>query len=787
MNALDRKLLRDLLLMKGQVLAIAAVVACGIAVLVLTLNTLASLVAMKDTYYERYRFADIFANLKRAPNSLIPRIEEVPGVARVQTRVVLDVTIDVEDLAEPATGRLISMPDFGEPALNAVHLRQGRMIDPQRRGEVLVSEVFADAHAMEPGDSVVAIINGRRQELEIVGIALSPEYVFQIRPGDFLPDNKRFGVFWMSYRHLASAYNMEGGFNDIALSLMPDAEPKEVMRRLDDIIAPFGGLGSYDRDQQISYRFLADDIAGLQGMGLIVPTIFLAVAAFLLNVVMTRIIATQREEIAALKAFGYRHLEVGLHYLKMVMLIVVIGTVGGIVAGIPLGRGMTGMYTEFYKFPVYIYKADTSIVAMAALISLGAGIVGAFGAVQRAVSLPPAEAMRPEPPAKYKPTLLERLGLAAFLSQTARMVLRQLERRPMKAALSILGIAMAAAILVMGSFSADAFDYMIDFQFKTVQRQDMSVNFIEPLSSEGVYELKHMPGVMRVEAVRNVPVRIHSGHHSRRLGITGLSPGAELFRLIDANRQQHDPPPEGIMITDKLGRLLDIEIGDELFVEVLQGSRPSGSLPVAGIIQEYSGLAAYMDIRALNCFAHEGRNITGAYLQVDALHTNDLYQTLKSTPVVAGVTLRTAGITSFMETVAESMMMMRMFNIVFAGIIAIGIVYNTARISLSERSRELGTLRVMGFTRAEVSAILLGELAVLTVVAIPVGLLIGYGFVAMIAQSLDTELYTIPLIVYPRTYAMAAITVLVSAVISGLIVRRKIDHFDLVEVLKTKE
>lgn len=522
-------------------------------------------------------------------------------------------------------------------------------------------------------------------------------------------------------------------------------------------------------------------------MGTITPAIFLGIAAFLLNVVLTRMIATQREQIAALKAFGYTHWEVGIHYLKLVSLIVIFGTALGIAVGVRLGQGMTNMYTQFYRFPLFLYRWDVDVMALAFLIAAGSGFLGTLTALHRAVKLPPAEAMRPEPPAAFRATLLERLGLQRLLTQTARMILRQLERKPLKAALSCIGVAMAAAILVVGNFSGDAFGHMIDFQFSVTQRQDMSVAFVEPRDSRALREVERLPGVIRAEAFRSVPARLRAGHHFRRLGITGIPAGADLQRLMDADSKEFQLPPEGIVLSDKLARILEVKPGDIVRAEMLEGTRTTADLTVAGVIQEYSSLSAYMDIEALNRFAHEGPNISGAHLLVDSSQTNRLYQTIKATPGMAGVTLKDAAVRSFMDTIAESMLQMKAFNVMFACVIAFGIVYNTARISLSERSRELATLRVVGFTRAEISAILLGELAVITLIAIPLGLLIGYGLAASMVQALDTELYRIPLIVYRSTYAMAATIVMASAIVSGLIVRRRLDHLDLIAVLKTKE
>ncbi|RPI89117.1 MAG: ABC transporter permease, partial [Planctomycetaceae bacterium] len=507
LRAIDRKLVRDIWHMKGQMTAIISVIACGVGTFVMSLTALEALRTTQSAYYDRYRFADVFANLKRAPNTLIPRIAEIPGVAHVQTRVVRDVILDVPDLPEPAVGRLISIPEIERVDLNSLHLCSGRYIEPGRDDEVLVTDGFAEAHGYYPGDRVTAIINGRRKQLRIVGTVLSPEYIYTIRLGSLVPDDKRFGIMWMGQRALAAAFDMEGAFNDIAIGLMHGADEQDVIDRLDKLIEPYGGLGSHGRKDQISHRFLSDEIKQLERMGSIVPSLFLSVAAFLLNVVLSRIIALQRDQIAALKAFGYSNLEVGAHYLKLVMVVVVLGVAAGCVVGSLLGRHMTGMYAKFYKFPILLFALPAKVIVMSFLVSLVAAAVGTLGVIRKAVRLPPAEAMRPEPPTSYRPTILERLGFASWFSQPARMILRHIERRPVKSFFSMFGIAMAIAIQLLGRFPADSLGHLLDVQFHVSERQDLRISLYESASWQGVHELQHLPGVLHVEPRKMVLVR----------------------------------------------------------------------------------------------------------------------------------------------------------------------------------------------------------------------------------------------------------------------------------------
>ena len=787
MRPLDRKLLRDLWNLKGQALAISLVIGAGVAMFIMYLSTFASLRLTQQTYYDRYRFAQVFAPLVRAPLTLVPRIEEIAGVARVQARVVVDVTLDVPGLTEPATGRLIGIPIPHEPMLNDVFLRRGRFPTLGQSDEVLVSEAFALSRSLGPGDRIGAIINGRRRELLIVGVALSPEYVYSIRPGELIPDDSRFGVFWMHGRGLAAAFDMEGGFNSLSLTLLPGAREADVIATVDRLLASYGGLGAIARAHQTSHWYLDNELSQLQGVGLILPIVFLTVAAFLLNVVLTRIVGVQREQIAALKALGYTNGELAWHYIKLSLVVGAAGAVFGMFFGAWLGSGMTSMYNAFFRFPTLSYRLPPGVVAGGVAVSFVAAALGALNAVRRVAALPPAEAMRPEPPARYRRSWLERAGLEHLLSAPVRMILRNVGRQPVRATTSVMGIAAAVSMLVLGTFFLDSIDLLMDLQFNVLQRQDATVMFVEPVSPRALHEVRRLPGVLYAEPMRAVPARLRSAQRSRIVSITGLVAAAELNRVVDVKSGPVRLPDDGLVLSLKLAEVLGAGVGDVITIEVLDGRRPVRDVPVTGIVEEYMGTSAYMEIDAVRRMVREGETLTGAFLKIDENASSSLYRRLKDTPAVAGVSLKGTAIESFEKTLKDTFYVMIFFNLMFSGVIAGGVVYNAARVSLSERSRELASLRVLGFTRGEISAILLGELAVVTLMAIPIGLTMGYLFAGLLVAAFNTELYRFPLVVSTRTFAYAATAVMVAATLSGLAVRRQLDHLDLVAVLKTRE
>jgi putative ABC transport system permease protein len=787
MKAIDIKLWRELWDMRMQTLAIAMVIIGGVSIFIMSLSTLDSLYETRESYYRNHHFAQVFTSLKRAPLSLVQRIEAIPGVNKVETRVVAYVNLDVTGFDDPVSGHLLSLPDNSRGLLNQIYLREGRLLEPGRDNEVILSEEFARAHNLQPGDKLRATINGRRKTLTVVGHALSPEYIYQIAPGAMFPDYQRYGVLWMARKPLATAYDMDGAFNNVTLTLSKGSNEQDVIDRLDELLKPYGGIGAYARKDQLSNRFLSEELKQQETIATIFPIIFFGVAAFLLNVVTSRLISLQREQIAALKAFGYSNFTVGLHYTKLVLMITSIGIIGGIAAGIWMGKGMSNIYMTFYSLPFMIYVLKPQVIIAAVVISMGVSILGTLYAVRSAARLPPAQAMRPETPAIYHATVLERLGLQRWFSQPSRMILRHIERRPLKSLLTMLGISMACGTMMVGGFQEGAINHMVEVQFGMSQRSDLTAIYTEPTSQRSLYSLLSLRGVEHAEGFRAVPAKLQFEHRFYRTSVQGIQSDGELMRLLDTELKVIDLPPQGIILTDFLAELLHIQVGDILTIEVLEGNRPTVQVPVVGTAKEYLGVNGYMQREALNSLLKEGNAISGAWLKVDKRFQSEVYTELKEMPRIAGVVEQKSAIQSFYETMDETILFFTFITTLLGGSIAFGVIYNSMRIALSERNRELASLRVLGFERNEVAYILLGELGVLTLAAIPLGLLIGYGLCAYMAFQFDSDLYRIPLVLGMNVYAFAAMVVIVSSIISAIMIWRNLAHLDMVAVLKTKE
>ncbi|MFO1328402.1 MAG: ABC transporter permease [Rubrivivax sp.] len=793
MRALHRKLLRDLRLMWSQALTIALVVASGIGGFLTTLSAVDSLALARDRFYAESRFADLFAALERAPLALQATLQALPGVADVQTTVEAVVRISLPGSTDPVVGQLIGIDRHHPPRLNRLVLRSGQAEDAsgspgraQADGALpaWVSETFATTRGLQRGDRLGALVNGRARTLVVAGVALSPEYVFAGLWG--MPDQRGFGVFWVDHEALAAAYDMEGAFNHVAVRLAPGADARATLAAVQAVLARHGAREVHARDQQASHAMLDNEIKEQRVLGTLLPAIFLGVAAFLLNVVVSRLVATQREQIAALKALGYADRAIALHYLQLVLAIVALGVVLGIALGKQLGLMLTALYGEFFRFPVFEHRLAPDLVLTGVGLTAATAVAGTLNAILATVRLAPAEAMRPPAPGHYRRTLLERLGVQ-HVATSLRMILRQMERRPWRSLLAIAGVAASVAIVILGNFFRDAIDHIVDSQFNRAMRNDVAVWTFQPLAERGRLELLRLPGVKAAESTRFVLVNLVNGHRRERAQIRGYATAADLYRVVDLHNQVLPLTGDGVFMTDRLARKLGLKAGDRVSAEVLEGRERTVELSIERLLPEMMGLNVYMRREALNRVLGEGDIANGFVLALDAGAEDGLLEATRTMPGVAGAFSKASMLRNMQEVTARNIRIMSTVLTAFAAVIAVGVVYNNARIALAERAWELASLRVLGFTRAEVSALLLGEMAIAIALALPLGMLLGWGLVHVLSQAMASDQVEFPVVVLPRTYAWAAICVVAAGVGSALVVRRRIDRLDLVAALKTRE
>ena len=786
-SPLTHKLLRDLWRMKGQAMAIGMVIAVGVGMLVMMQGLVTSLNDTRATYYERYRLAEVFAPVTRAPDRLATRLAAIEGVSAIEPRVVGAALIDVADFDLPVQAQAVSLPDLRAPRLNDVFLTDGRMIDSDHSDEILLLEAFANAHALKTGDRINATMNGARRSFQIVGLAQSPEFLYTTAPGELIPDDARFGVIWMSRSALAAAYDMDGAFNEALLSLSRGANEAAVLDAVDRILDPYGGTGAYPLADQASNQLVSEEISGLEAAAVGVPPIFLAVAAFLLYIVINRMVQSEREEIGLMKAFGYTNGEVGAHYFKLVMAIAAGGALAGCLIGIAGGRALIQVYVAYFKFPFLVFGLDPASFVTGVGVSILAASAGGLFVLRSVFALTPAAAMRAPTPADYSRTGAIGQRINRFLDQPSRMVLRRITRQPGRMAGAMIGVACGMALSVAMITIYAGFDRTIDLTFNVIDRSDVSVSFTHAASEATILELRRMEGVTLVEPVRHVPAVLRNGLATHRGVVSGLAPDPHLSRALDSDLRPIALDGTGIVLSTALATKLDIEAGDILTVEVREGRQPILQIPVTAVAESLLGAPSYMDLTALNRALREPNRVSGAYLSIDEAQASDIYTALQDMPSVAGVSLKSQAEVAFQTLMNTGAGAIRYVMGAIAFVITFGIVYNAARIAYAERSRDLASLRVIGFTKSEAAFVLLGELAIVTLIALPIGSILGYYLSFGIAAGFSTELYQIPAIFDPASYGFAAMVVIGAAIASGWLVKRDIDRAELVSALKTRE
>jgi putative ABC transport system permease protein len=786
-SALDIKLLRDLVRLWAQALAIALVIAGGVATLILAVGSYRSLDETRTAYYERYRFADVFAVVARAPKTVVEQVLQIPGVAAAEARIAKLALLDIPNYLEPATAQIISLPDVSDPQLNRLYMRLGRTPEPGRSDEIVVNDTFAKAHGFGIDSRFSAILNGRKRDLVIVGTALSPEFIYTVGPGDIMPDDRRFAIIWMSEKALAGVYNLDGAFSSITVKLLRGASEREVIARMDALLDPYGGRASHGRKDQTSHAWIDHELDMLSNMSRTLTPIFLLVSAFLVNLTLSRLVALEREQIGLFKALGYANRAIVAHYLKFVIAIVIVGVLIGSAAGTWLGVFITQFFGDYFHFPFLVFAKSPDLYVIATGLSLVAAVLGASRALRDVVKLAPAVAMQPPAPQLFRKLLPERISLEKFFSQPFVMTVRNVTRRPLRAAFTMLGMASATAILIVSIFVRDTMEHLIDVTYFIADRQDATISFVEKRQADVVQQIGRFPGVLAAEPYREVPVRIRNGSVERRIIVSGRPRRADLNRIIDINLQPVVLPESGLAISSMLAQVLGVKAGDSVEIDLLEGVRRTVSVPIAALVEDYFGIRGMMDSEALARLMRESPTVTSVNLSLDQNQREAFYAAVKGTPIISGLGLQRVSLANFRQSIALLITTMASIYTALATVIAFGLVYNSARISLSERARELASLRVLGFTRGEVLWILLLELAALTIVAQPPGWLMGYGLAWVMQTRLAGELMRVRLVVESPTYILASAIIFAAAIASALVVRARVNRLDLVAVLKTRD
>ena len=790
MKVLNRKLLRDLRASKGQAIAVTMVILCGVASFVCVLSAYRSLKLTRDTYYESYRFADFWVPFERAPSRVVHKVEALPGVLRAQGRIVEDVSLDVQGNTEPCTGRVISLPPRRGTAINDIHLVSGRWFSPGVLNEVILSERFVRENRLKIGDRIRATMNDRKQPLRIIGTALSPEYIYMIRSArEFIPDPERFAILWVTEDFAEMALGMQEACNEIVGFVDRSADVDAVLERVEDVLEPYGALTAIRRRDQLSNRYLSDEIKGLGVSARITPTIFLGIAAMILMVMLDRVVQRERTGIGVFKAYGYSNLAIGGHYVKFALLFSLVGALIGFAVGQWLGRAMMKVYVEFFQFPMLRHQFYPDILAISLLISACAGVLGASWAVAGVVRINPAEAMRPAAPRAAHTLWVERIGFFwRNIGFIGKMILRDIFRYKVRSGLTVFGVMCSAAILLMGYFGGDCMDYLMDYQFNTLQKQDVRVAFHTERGSGAYFDARRFPHVRAAEPVLDYPFTLRAAWREKDVVVTGVRPGDRMVGLETVEGRSIEVGDRGLVLTQHIADTLRLGQGDVVVMKPLLGKvGRETAVRVRDVAQQYLGTGAYMNIRALSRILDEPFAVNSVLLRVEREGEEALSRYLKEVPAVASVEVKKESQRHFEETLAESMAISNLFLTVFAGVIAFAIIYNTTAISLTERTRELASLRVLGFTLREIRRIVFGQNVLLASVGLALGIPLGALLCRWMVLAYETDVYRLPFHITRGTLIITASSIALFVFVANMASRRRIGRLDMVEVLKRRE
>ena len=786
MSALDLKLLRDFRRLWAQGLAIALVLGAGVAVIIMSIGMSQALRESRAAYYAQNRFADVFASARRAPDSLRRDLAALPGVMAVDPQVRAYANIEVPGRSKPATGLLISRDPSGDPLLNVPILRSGRW--PVRNSETVVNAPFAKANGFAPGDRLRVNLGGLVREITITGTALSPEFIYTIGPGALMPQNETFGILWMPEAVLDAAFNMSGAFNTVSLALAPGASLEETKDRLERLLEPFGGQTPADRTQQQSNAFLDAEITQLEVLAYVLPPVFLGISIFLVNMVVGRIVFLERSEIGLMKAIGYSSWDICVHYLMLAGLIALVGLLIGLTAGSWLAREMGLLYARYFDFPYVVFSVPTRVYAVSALLALAATSLGALRSALNAADLAPAVAMAPPAPPNFRQSLFDRAAAAIALSQSSRMILRSLTRWPLRAATTLVGVALAVSTLVASSFFPDAMDDIIDKGFYQSNRQDVLVLFDPDVPLSAIEGIRRLPDVLQAEPQQYHSALLRVGPREKLVPISTFTPTSDLARVVDDKGEAVTPDGNGLLISERLADALNVSVGDLVTVTFQTGLRETFEIPVSALVTQYFGLGAYLDHAHLSALFRQSPRMTTANVTLANPRTPERFETsIQDIPNIIGTINMTENRMSFVETISQNILVVTAIYGILGAIITVGVCYNAARIQLSERARELASLRILGFSKLEVAKILVSEIMLLVLLAQPLGWWFGTRVARWMTDGFSSDLYAIPLVLEPGTYARASLIVLGAAIISVLIVARRLGRLDLISVMKTRE
>lgn len=795
-NVLTKRLLRSLIAARGQFLAITAVIVVGVTVYISMTATCYNMTKSTERFYHDYNFADYYFQVVKAPKGILRQIESIPGVIKATGRIQKDVIV-IKENGERATARLTSFTLPVENEVNRPYLLTGSLFKEDSREskrQVLLDPKYAQANGLSKGGTVTVIAQGREVQLDVIGAATSPEFIYAVKDSaSFMPDPKSFGVFMITNNLAEEILDLSGQVNQVIVKLAPGADEKKIAESIKGILQPYGVLASYPRKDQFSAAILKGELEQLQTAAVYFSSIFLGIAALIELVMLGRMVKIQRLQIGTMKAIGYSSFQIMLHYTEYALAIGLLGSLLGIIPGILFASSMSALYASIFNLPEITGGVNLQAIFYSIILSLGVSAIAGLAASRGVLGVRPAESMRPLSPGKAGKVFLEKwAGAWEKIDLSWKMCLRTVSRNRFRTAVTVLGVMFATGLLVLALFMNDTYNYMLNTFFTRDQRYDYFLRFDAPVKETELLAISRLDAVTRVEPVLEVPVKIKFGSLTHDEVIMGMLPDAELKKIWDSSGRPLLIDGAGLLLSQSTAKKLGVEKGDRVQVETLLGMGPLriATLKVAGINNQFVGGVSYTTLEQLNSILQEKSVVSGAMLKVAPGRSTEFEKNLSDMNRISSITSRSKELQGFMDNLGY-MFVFVFIMVVFAVILGFAIVYNASVISFAERKREMASLRVIGYRVNEVSGLLLKENLLQTVLGVLIGLPFGrlmseaYMYSAMKSEAY--AVYSFQIVIYPLTYLFSAASGVFFIAIAYWLAVKNIGRLDLVEVLKARD
>lgn len=787
MGILFRKLLRDVREAKGQFISILIIVIIGVMFYSGINATYRNLSLASEKYYREYRFADIFADIYKAPESVVERIGALPYVKMATGRVVQDEKMTISN--ENVTVKLVTLPDSKKAIVNDIVIKSGRYFSESDSNQCLVEEEFFKAHNLKIGDTLFPIVNGTEVKLKVIGSVKSPEFIYVLKDsGELMPDNFKYGIIYVKQSFGQSILGFNGSINSLSLLINSDADIKKAKEDIKKLLKDFGVTSIVEKKDQVSNSMLSEEMKGLKSTGGAFPVVFFIVAAVIIFIMMGRLVENQRMQIGALKSFGFSDLQILSHYLSYSVLVAVVGSILGSIFGMYLGIGFTNLENMYFNLPPADMKIYPDLVLPASLLTLFFCLLAGYNACKVVFRIMPSEAMRPKAPKKGKSIYIERVGfLWKRFSYTWKIILRNIFRNKRRTLMTSIGIIFSTALLLVAFSMNDSINFMVSQQYENIQNYDLKINFSKLLNEEELTSMMNLPHVKRMEPVLETGVEITSGWIKKNVGFTALLQNPEIYKVVDKDGLPASLPQNGILLPEKLAKKLNVKLNDSVYIKSFYPGKEKKEVRVKGIIAQYLGLSVYTGFDTAKNLLGEGMAANAVVLKLDSSGSEkEIKDKLKDIPAISSIQSKSDSLNNLMKNMA-SMSSSIAVMIILAAILSIAVVYNIATINIFERQRELATLKVLGFKDNEVRKLIFDENYMITVFAIIVGLPFGWWLGTVMMSAYETDAYTFPFIIQSKTYILSAALTLVFTALANLILMRKIKSINMVEVLKSNE